>query len=139
MIGGVCDFDRMVCFFLGMVGAARFSSSFRSSSSSISSLVEVPILVLVSWFQEAIARVVSYLSTIIASSFLSASLFLLGRDFVILGCVIGGALVVSLVVVPGFLGFRWDYSIRYCIAVLVSASIKSCGVSDSVSFLSDFN
>ena len=81
----------------------------------------------------------SYLSTIIASSFLSASFFLLGRDFVVLGCVIGGALVVSLVVVPGFLGFRWDYSIRYCIAVLVSVSIKSCGVSDSVSFLSDFN
>ena len=50
MIGGICDFDRMVCFFLGMVGAARFSSSFRSSPSSISSLVEVPVLVLVSWF-----------------------------------------------------------------------------------------
>ena len=78
MIGGIGDFDRMVCFFLGMVGAARFSSPFRSSSSSISSLVEVSILVLVSWFQEAIARVVSYFSAIVTSSFLSASLFLLG-------------------------------------------------------------
>ena len=55
MIGGVCDFDRMVCFFLGVVGAARFSSSFRFSSSSISSLVESSILVLVSRFQEAMA------------------------------------------------------------------------------------
>ena len=126
MIGGIGDFDRMVCFLLGMVGAARFSSSLRSSSSSISSLVEVSILVLVSWFQEAIARVVSYLSAIIASSFLSSSFFLLRRYLVVLGCVIGRALVVSLVVVPDFLGFRWDYSIRYCIAVLVSVSIKSC-------------
>ena len=55
MVGGVGNFDRVVSFFLGMVGAARFSSSFRSSSSSISSLVEVSILVLVSWFQETIA------------------------------------------------------------------------------------
>ena len=78
MIGGICDFDRMVYFFLGMVGAARFSSSFRSSSSSISSLVESSILVLVSWFQETIARVVSYFSAIVASSFLSASFFFLG-------------------------------------------------------------
>ena len=54
MIGGIGDFDRMVYFFLGMVGAARFSSSLCSSSSSISSLVEVSILVLVSWFQGAI-------------------------------------------------------------------------------------
>ena len=78
MIGGIGDFDRVVCFFLGMVRAARFSSSFRSSSSSISSLVKVPILMLVSWFQEAIARVVSYFSAIVTSSFLSASFFLLG-------------------------------------------------------------
>ena len=139
MIGGIGNFDRVVCFFLGMVGAAWFSSSFRSSSSSIFSLVESSILVLVSWFQETIARVVSYFSAVITSSFLSYAFFLLGPYLVILGCVIGRALVVSLVVVPGFLGFRWDYSIRYCIAVLVSVSIKSCGVDDSVSFLSDFN
>ena len=55
VIGGIGGFDRMVCFFLGMVGAVRISSSFRSLSSSISSLVEVSILVLVSWFQDAIA------------------------------------------------------------------------------------
>ena len=88
MIGSICHFDRVVCFFLGMVGAVRFSSCFRSSSSSISSLVEVSIFVLVSWFQEAIARIVSYLSTIIASSFLSSSFFLLRRYLVVLGCVI---------------------------------------------------
>ena len=126
MIGSIGNFNRMICFFLGMVGAARFSSSFHFSSSSISSLVEYSILVLVSWFQEAIARVVSYFSVIVTSSFLFASLFLLGRYFVELGGVIGRALVVSLVVVPDFLGFRRDYSIRYCIAVLVSVSIKSC-------------
>ena len=126
MVGGIGDFDRMVCFFLGMVGAARFSSSFRSSSSSISSLVESSILVLISWFQEAIARVVFYFSAIITSSFLSASFFLLRRYLVVLGCVIGRAWVVSMVVVSGVLGFRWDYSIGYCIAVLVSGSIKSC-------------
>ena len=78
MIRGIGDFDRIVYFFLGMVGAVRFSSSFRSSSSSISSLVEASILVLVSWLQEAITRVVSYFSVIVTSSFLSASLFLLG-------------------------------------------------------------
>ena len=78
MIGCIGDFDRVVCFFLGMVGAAGFSSSFRSSSSSISSLVEVSILVLVSWLQETIARVVSYFSAIVTSSFLSASFFFLG-------------------------------------------------------------
>ena len=55
MVGGIGDFDRMVSFFLGMVGAARFSYSFRFSSSSIFCLVEVSILVLVSWFQETIA------------------------------------------------------------------------------------
>ena len=78
MIGGVGDFDRVVYFYLGMVGAVRFSSSFRSSSSSISSLVKCSILVLASWLQESIARVVSYFSTIVTSSFLSASFLLLG-------------------------------------------------------------
>ena len=126
VIGGIGNFDRVVYCFLGMVGAAGFSSSFRSSSSSISSLVEVSILVLVPWFQEAIARVVSYLSAIITGSLLSASLFFLGCYLVELGGVIGRALVMSLVVIPGIFVFRWDYSIRYCIAVLVSVSIKSC-------------
>ena len=78
MIGGIGDFDRMVCFFLGMVGAAGLSFSFCSSSSSISSLVEVSVLVLVSWFQETIASIVFYFSTVITSSFLSASFFFLG-------------------------------------------------------------
>ena len=105
MIGGVCHFDRVFCFFLGMVGSARFSSSFGSSSSSISSLVESSIVVLVSWLQEAIARVVAYFSAIVTSSFLSASFFLLRRYLVELGSVIGRALVVCLVVIPGFLGF----------------------------------
>ena len=88
MIGGVCDFDRVVCFFLGMIGAAGFSSSFCSSSSSISSRVESSILVLVSWFRGAMVGVVSYFSAIITSSFLSASFFLLGRYLIVPGCVI---------------------------------------------------
>ena len=78
MIGGVCHFDRVFCFLLGMVGSARLSSSLCSSSSSISSLIESSILVLVSWFQETIARVVSYFSTLITSLLLSSSFFLLG-------------------------------------------------------------
>ena len=69
------------------------------------------ILVLVFWFQETIAEEVSYFSIIVPGSFSSASFFLLGSYLVELGDVIGRALVVSLVVVPGILGFRWDYSI----------------------------
>ena len=85
MIGDVCHFNRVFCFFLGMVGSARFSSSFRSSSSSIASLVESSILVLVSWFRETIARVVSYFSTVITSSFLSSSFLVLGRYLICTG------------------------------------------------------
>ena len=105
MIGGVCDFDRMVCFFLGMVGARRFSSSFRSSSSSISSMVESSILVLDSLFQVAITRVVFYFSSIVTSFFSFASCFLLRPYLIVLGSVIERVLVVSLVVVPGILRF----------------------------------
>ena len=80
-----------------------------------------------------------YFSTIVTGSILSMSFFLLRCYLVVLGCVIGRALMVSLVVVPGVLGFRWNYSILYCIAVLISVSIKSSGVGDSISFLSNLN
>ena len=50
MVRGIGHFDRIVCFFLGVVGGARFFSSFRSFSSSISFLVIYWILVLVCWF-----------------------------------------------------------------------------------------
>ena len=111
MFGGIGNFDRIVYFSLGMIRVVKFPSSFRFSSSSIFTLIKSSILVLVSWFLEAIVRVVSYFSAIITRSFLSASFFLLGSYFVILRCVIGRALVMSLVVVPGFFGFWWDYGI----------------------------
>ena len=89
MVGGIGDFDMMVSFFLGMVGSARFSSSFRSSSPSISSLIKSSIPMLVFWFQKAITREVSYLSTIVTSSISFASFFFLGRYLIELGGVIG--------------------------------------------------
>ena len=72
MVGGVGDLDRVVWFFLGMVGAAGSSSSFHCSSSSISS---VSVLVLVSFLEITIARIVSYLATVLASSICFASFF----------------------------------------------------------------
>ena len=120
MIGGIGDFNGMTCFFLGMVGVVGFSSSF------ISSLMESSILVLISWFLVPIAREVSYRSAILTSSFSFASFFVLGGYLVVLGGVIGRALVVALVIGSGILRFRLSFSIQYCITVLVSGSIKSC-------------
>ena len=76
MFGSIGNFDGMVCFFLGMVGAAGSSSSFHSSCSSISS---VSILVLVSFLHVTITRVVSYLATVVASSFSFVSFFFFRR------------------------------------------------------------
>ena len=74
MVGGIGNFDRVVLFFLGMVGAAGSSSCFHSSSSSISS---VSILVLVSFLEITSARVVSYLVIVVASSISLASFLFL--------------------------------------------------------------
>ena len=74
MVGGVGNFDRVVWFFLGMVGAAGSSSPFHSSSSSISS---VSVLVQVSFLEITIARIVSYLATVVASSISFASFLFL--------------------------------------------------------------
>jgi len=46
--------------------------------------------------------------------------------------------VVSLVVVSGVFGSGLDDWIRYCSGVLIPGTIESCGVSDSISFLSNF-
>ena len=46
MIGGIGNFDDVVRFFLGMVGAAGSSSSFRSSCSSFSSVFELVVVFL---------------------------------------------------------------------------------------------
>lgn len=59
MAGGIGNFNRVVGFFLGIVGTVGASSSFCSSFSSISSVL---ILVLVSFLELTIARVVSYLA-----------------------------------------------------------------------------
>ena len=53
--------------------------------------------------------------------------------------VVGVSLRWCLVVVPGISGFRRYDSICYCIAVLILASIKSCGVCNSVSCFCDFD
>ena len=74
MVGGVGNFNRVVGFFLGMVGTAGSSSSFCFPSSSISS---VSVLVLVTFLEKTIARVVSYVATVVASSFSFASFFFL--------------------------------------------------------------
>ena len=74
MVGGVGNFDRVVWFFLGMVGTAGSSSSFCSSCSSLSSVL---VLVLVSFLEITIGRVVSYLATVVANSISFASFFFL--------------------------------------------------------------
>ena len=90
-----------------MVGAAGSSSSFHSSSSSISS---VSILVLVSFLEITIARIVSYLATVVAGSISFVSFFFLRWRVGMLSGVIGVSLGGRLVVVPGISGFRgYDY------------------------------
>ena len=101
MVGGVDNFDRVVWFFLGVVGAAGSSSSFHSSSSSISS---VSVLVLVFLPLVTIVRVVSFLATGVASSSSFASFFFLRQQVGILSGVIGVSLGWRLVVVPGISG-----------------------------------
>ena len=53
--------------------------------------------------------------------------------------VIGVLLGWRLVVVSGVSGFQIYDCIRYCIAVLVSVSIKSCRMSNGVSLFSNFS
>jgi len=136
MVGCVGNFDGMVGFFLGMVGTVRFPSSLSSFSSSISSLV-VPLMILGSWLLVTIAEEVSYFSTIVTCFFSFASFFLMGWYFIVLGGIVGGSLVGSLGVVSGVFGSGLDDCIRYCIGVLIPGTIESCGVSDSISFLSN--
>jgi len=138
MVGCVGNFDGMVGFFLGMVGTARFSSSLSSSSSSISSLVVSLMMILGSWLLVTITGEVSYLSTIVTCTFSFASFFFMGWYFIVLGGIFGGPLVVSLGVVPGVFGSGLGDCIRYCIGLLIFGTIESCGVSDSISFLSNF-
>ena len=45
----------------------------------------------------------------------------------------------SLVFVSGVFGSGVSDCIRYCIGMLIPGTIESCGVSDRVSFLSNFN
>jgi len=139
MVGCSGDFAGMIAFFLGMVGTARFSSSLSSFSSSISSLVVPLMLILVPWLLVTIARELFYLSTIVTWSFWFASLFLMGWYFVVLGGIVGGSLVVSLGVVSSVFGSGPGHFIRYYIGVLIPGAIESCGVSDSISFLSNLN
>jgi len=138
MVGCIGNFDGMVGFFLGMVGTARFSSSLSSSSSSISSLVISLMMILGSWLLVTIAGEVSYLSTIVTCSFTFASFLLMGWYFIVLGGIVGGALVVSLGVVSGVFRSELGDCIRYCIGVWIPGTIESCGVSDSISSPSNF-
>jgi len=98
------DFDGMVAFFLGMVGAARFSSSLGSSFSSVSPLVVHLILVLVPSRLVIIAREVSYLSTIVTSYCSFVSFLHMGCYFIEMGAIVGGSLVASLGVVSAIFG-----------------------------------
>ena len=86
-----------------MVGAAGSSSFFHSSSSSISS---VSILVLVSFLEITMARIVSYLATVVAGSISFPSFFFLRCKVDMLSSVIGVSLGWRLVIVPGVSGFR---------------------------------
>jgi len=63
----------------------------------------------------------------------------MGWHLVVLGGIIGGSLVVSLVLVSGVFGSGVGDCIRYCIGVLIPGTIESSRVSDSVSLLSNFN
>jgi len=139
MVGCIHDFGGMVRFILGMLGTARFSSSLSSSSSSVSPLVVPLMLILVHWLLVTIAGEVSYLSTIVTCSFSFASFFLMGWYFIGLGGIVGGSLVVSLGVVSYVFGSGLGDCIRYCIGVLIPGTIEFCGVSDSVSFVSNLN
>jgi len=124
----------MVGFFLGIVGTARFSSSFSSSSCPISSLVISLVMILGFWLLVPIAGEVFYLSTIGAGFLSFAYFFLFGWYFIGLGAIVGESLMVSLGLVSGVFGSGLGDCIRYCTGVLIPGTIKSGGVSDSVSF-----
>jgi len=139
MVGCIGNFDVMVGFFRGMVGTARFSSSLSSSSSSISSQVVPLMMILGSWLVVTIVGGVSHLSTIVTCTFAFASFFLMAWYFIVLGGIVGGPLVVSLGVVSGVFESGLGDCIRYCIGVLIPGTIESCGVGDSISFLSNLD
>jgi len=138
MVGGVGNFDSMVGFILAMVETARFSFSLSSSSSSISSQV-VPLMILGFWLLVTIAGEVSYLSTIVTCTFSFVSFSFMRLYFIVLGGIVGGPLVVSLGVVSGVFGCGLGDCIPYCIGVLIAGTIEACGVSDSISFLSNLH
>jgi len=63
----------------------------------------------------------------------------MGGNFIVLGGIGGGSLVVSLGGVSGAFGSGLVECIRYCIGLSVPGIIESCGASDTVSFLSNIN
>jgi len=139
MVGCIGNFDGMVGFFLGMVGTAGFSSSLSSSSSSISSLVVSLMMILGFWLLVTIVGEVSHLSTIVTCTFSFASFFFMGWYLIVLGGIVGGPLVVPLDVVSGVFGSGLGDCIRYWVGVLIPGTIESCGVGDSISFLSNLD
>jgi len=139
MVGYIGAFDPMIGFFLGMVGTVRFSSSLSSSSCSVSPLVVPLMMVLFPRLLVTIAREVSDPSTILTYFFSFASFFLIGWYLIVLGAIVGGSSVVSLGFVSVVFGSGLDDCIPYSIGVLISGTIQSHGVSDSVSFPSNPN
>jgi len=139
MVGCIGNFDGMVGFFLGMVRMARFSASLSSPASSISLLLVPLMMILGHWLLVTIAGEVSHLSTIVTCTFSFASFFFIGWYFIVLGGIVGRLLLVSLGVVSGVFGSGLGDCIRYCIGVLIPGSIESCGVGDSISFLSNLH
>jgi len=100
---------------------------------------DVPlIMILDSWLLVTIAGEVSDLSTIVTCFFSFASFFLMGWYFIVLGGIVRGSLVLSLGVVSDVFGSGLGDCVRYYIGVLIPGTIEPCGVSDSVSFLSNF-
>ena len=127
----------MVGSFLSMIGAARFSSSLSCYSSSISSILVPLMIILDSWLLVTIAGEVYYHSTVVRCSFTFASCLLMGWYFIVQAVIVGGSLVLSLRVIPGISESGLGDCMRDGIGVLIAGTIESCGVRDSISFLSN--
>jgi len=139
MVGCIGNLNTIVNFFVGMVGMAKFPSSLSSPFSSVSPLVVPLMLIFVPWLLVTIAGELSYFSTIVICSCPFASFSHIWWYLVVLGGNIGASLVVFLVVVSGVFGSGLGDCILYCIGVLISGTIESCGVSNSLCFLRNRN
>jgi len=127
MVGSDCCSGSIIIVFLaGVVCSAMVFVSSDSSWSAIASLGVSMVFSLFAFLFIAVICKVSWFSAIEAFSVPSSLIFLILRESLVLGSVVGKSLVLAMVVILGAPAVWLGYSIGYCIAEVTLASIYSC-------------